>query len=353
MKKAYNEILNEMKNAFYEKSGENVEKYSELETRFKAVASEIFSLYCRGDYILRQAFVQTAEGEYLDRHAALRGITRKSASKAKLMLTFYLNEPSEEMIAIEEGCICACADRPFIQFETTEDGILFPGDTSVTVEAVATESGSSHNVGYNTVTVIVNPPLGVSGVTNDLPFEAGFDDESDGMLRKRILEAYSVPSTGYSLLSIREAVCGVDGVLDCRASFDDGVLTLAVKTVTGVMSTAIRRKIEDRLLAAELFAQNTEIKSATKKSISLKAEVKCSLSEHERIRQQVKDRLSAQVAALRVGELLSLSSAAYSASGIDGVEFCEVNSEDSIGGLILCEADEYLYLDGVEVNFYE
>ena len=100
LKITYDEILNNMKNAFYEKSGENVDLMSDLGARFQAVASELYSLSCYGDYILRQSFPQTASGTELDYHAALRDITRKSASKSSGELTFYVDEPIETELTV-------------------------------------------------------------------------------------------------------------------------------------------------------------------------------------------------------------------------------------------------------------
>lgn len=353
MKKTYDEILSAMKNIFYEKCGESVEKYSELETRLKAVASELFSLYCNSDFVLRQAFPQTAEGEYLDFHAQLRGITRKTPSKAKLSLTFYLNEPSEETIIIEEGCICASEKNPYIQFVTKEDGIIFAGDVNVTVEAEATECGSSHNVNADEVTVIVNPPLGVSGVTNEAPLTLGFDEENDSMLRKRILSAYSVPSTGFSLISLKESVLGLDEIIDCGVSFYDNVLTVAVKTANPYISSSLRRKIEDRLLAGALFGAQLEIISAQRHSVNLTVNVKCSSSDYERIKAQLEEKIKDLSGALRIGEALSLSKTAYSISCVEGVDYCEISCSEAAGSLVLCESDEYLYIDTLEVFCYE
>ena len=44
-----------------------------------ALAAQIYSLYIQADWVARQAFPQTAEGEYLDCHAQLRSLERKGA----------------------------------------------------------------------------------------------------------------------------------------------------------------------------------------------------------------------------------------------------------------------------------
>ena len=353
MNRKYDEILSVMKNTFFESCGESVEEYSELETRFKAVASELFSLYCNSDFVLRQAFPQTAEGAYLDFHAQLRGITRKSPSKAKLMLTFYLNEPSEEATVIDEGCICADSSNPYIQFVTTESAVILPGVLSETVEAEATEAGSSHNVQAGSVTVIVNPPLSVSGVTNEAPFLAGFDEENDSMLRKRILEAYSIPSTGFSLASIKEAILGIDEILDCSVSYSDGTLKAAVKTKNSIISQSLRQKIENRLLCVSLFGADTEIVIAEAKRISLKLDIKCDSTDFERIENEARQIVKDKTASLRTGETLVLNSLAYSLSCIEGTVYCDITCADATGGLVLCESDEYIIVDTVEVACHE
>ena len=350
--KTYDEILTGMKNAFYEISGENVEKYSERDTRFKAVASELFSLSLGSEYNLKQMFPQTAQGEYLDFHAQLRGITRKTKSKARLTLTFYLAEPAENDILIESGCICACENEPYIQFETTEDTVISAGETSAVADAAATEGGSSHNVKEGEVTVIVNPPLGVSGVTNGAPYEYGFDEEYDEALRKRILSAYSIPSTGFSTRSLAEAVCSLDEILDCSVNYDGYSLGVTVKTKDSEISETLAQKIYNLLLAADLFESDINVRIASRRTFGIKLDVN-GRGDRERIEKDIKERVGELTAALSIGESLELSKVAYSLSSIDGVRYCDASSPDSQGRIILCEAYEYLYPGSIEVNFYE
>ena len=353
MKKTYDEILNEMKNEFYDKCGENVEQYSELDLRFKAVASELYSLFCSSEFVLRQAFPQTAQGSYLDFHAQLRGMRRKTAGKAKLNLIFSLNEASESDTIIEEGCICASHDNPYNQFITLDDAYIPSGETSASVEAEAVLSGSIGNVEADTVTVIVNPVLTVAGVTNEAPYELGFDDESDEMLRRRILSAYSVPSTGFSLLSLREAILSIDEILDCSVSNDGDELLVAVKTKNGFLGTRVRQKIEDKLFATDLYSYDKTIVSAQRKSVSFKLDVKCSIGDYDRIEAEIKKNLKSLTSQLCIGECLYFSDIIYRASRVEGVEYCEVVCRDAVEGIILCEADEYICAEEPEVICHE
>ena len=84
-------------------SGAVVVDGGDLSLRLRAVAAELFSLEAQGEFLARQSFPQTATGEYLDRHALLRGLTRGSARKAKGTLRFYLAETAAEAREIPAG----------------------------------------------------------------------------------------------------------------------------------------------------------------------------------------------------------------------------------------------------------
>ena len=353
MKRTYSEILNEMKKEFYVRSGERVEDFSELDNRFKAVASELYSLYCSSEFVLKQAFPQSAEGEYLDFHGELRGIKRKAASKAKLNLTFTLSPEAQGGTVIEEGCICACKDNPYIQFKTTEDAVAFDGETSVTVPAEATVSGSIGNVEADSVTVIVNPVLAAVSVTNEAPFCTGFDEESDSMLRRRIMNSYSIPSSGYSLKSIREAILEIDSITDCCVSNEGGELLIAVKTVDGNLYAPIKEKIKEKLFVADLFNVETVIVAANKLNYSLKVDVKCSLSDYGSIESERVKQIKKYTSQLLIGETLYIRDIVYRICSVDGVDYCEVSCDRADDGAVICQSDEYLLPGSIEVSCHE
>ena len=101
MKSTYNEILQNMKAAYNKELGREIAENSIDEKKLEAIASELYGLSCYGDFILKQAFVQTATGEYLNRHGALRDCKRKLGTKAKGTLTFGINEAIASDIVIE------------------------------------------------------------------------------------------------------------------------------------------------------------------------------------------------------------------------------------------------------------
>ena len=190
-----------METQFYNECGEYVKDYPEVELRFKAVASEIYAAHTAADFALKQAFVQTATGEYLDKHAEMRGITRKGASRATGYLSFFVTQEYEENVDIPEGTICSVKDNPLIQFATNYRAFILPGDTGVTIEASALNEGEEYNVPADSITVMVNPPEYIYSVTNQRAFTGGSDPESDESLRQRIIDSdgsiYYIDGSGY------------------------------------------------------------------------------------------------------------------------------------------------------------
>lgn len=352
MSKAFDEILESMKTEFFERCGKRVDSFGELNARFESVASEIFSLYCRCDFVLKQAFAQSAGGEYLDFHAALRGMTRKRASKAEGSLTFTISQVSERDTEIPEGCLCSLEGKPTIQYVTTEAGVIPAGEESVTVAAQAAECGSEYNVEAGTVTVIVNPPLTVAGVTNSVPFENGFDEESDEKLRKRILSSYSIPQSGFSFKSINEAVMSVEGVTDCNAYISGNRLIVSINA-GGAVTQEIRTAVRNKLYFFDVIGMQSDIVSAAPYDYSLKIDVKCNVSEYTRIGEEVEKCVRKYTQAQRIGENLNLSKISYSVSCIEGVDYCEIASVRALDGVIHCDNNKYLRLNSLEVDCHE
>ena len=92
--KTVEEIYREMLSCFGENTGLEPREGCDLSARLYAVAAQIYSLYIQADWVARQAFPQTAAGEYLDRHAQLRGLKRKPAVAAEGAVRFTAGEIS-------------------------------------------------------------------------------------------------------------------------------------------------------------------------------------------------------------------------------------------------------------------
>lgn len=93
MSEAYSEILERMQTEFEKNAGYVPDDASDISIRMKTLAGEIFSLESSLDFLKRQMFPTTATGEYLDKHAEMRGLKRKPAIKASGKLMFYVERP--------------------------------------------------------------------------------------------------------------------------------------------------------------------------------------------------------------------------------------------------------------------
>ena len=180
------EIYEKMMAVFREKTGMSGEN-TDVSVRLYAAAAELESLYGYCDWAMRQSFPQTATGEYLDLHAALRGLERKTAKKAGGILRFSLAEARSDAVVVAAGTVCTDGMH---RFATLEEGVIPAGALFCDVAAEAESVGSSGNVGAGMVTQMSQAPVGVVDCTNPAAFTGGCDREEDAALRERILESF-------------------------------------------------------------------------------------------------------------------------------------------------------------------
>lgn len=352
MKLTYNKILNNMKNAFYASSQKNVDLQGDLGLRFQAVASELYSIACYGDYILKQAFPQTATKEFLDYHSQLRDMKRKRAQRAYGALTFELAEAQETDVEIPTGTLCSVRDLPYIQFETKNKAVIKAGKLAVSVDAVAVDTGESFNADVNTVCVMVNPPMYVQRVYNSQPFVGGHDDESDEALRKRILSSYSVPQMGVSAQSIKEAILKIDGIWDCFVAKDGSKLKVKYVTADSNLTEEQQIQLRDALMIADLTSTQCEISAAGHKNYSLTAEITLSNSD-ESVKEKIESAIKGYLQSLKIGEFLYFSRLTKYLTAIADVKLCEISSPYATGDFISCPSNNFLKCFNLKVNFYE
>lgn len=344
-----------MKNCFFEKSGENVDLMSDLGARFQTVASELYSLYCYGDFILKQAFPQTASSKHLDYHAMLRDIERKKATKAKGTLTFYLSDPREDNVVVDKGSICSVEGSPYIQFSTDKVAIIKAGEQSVSVSATALETGEAYNAPAESISVMVNPPLYVSSVINENEFVGGYDEECDESLRRRILSSYSVPASGVSIQSMSDVVMKIEDIVDCRIeNAGNRKINVYVKTKDGMLAGALIGKIRNALMITNISACLTSVILAVPDEFDLHIEADVSSGNKNIAEEKIRNAVCNYVNSLRIGENLNLNRVACIVSSADdSIKYCEISSNRAAQSVILCADSSYLKLTQLEVNCYE
>ena len=127
------EIYSQMVQTFQTETGLALAGDGDMAVRLYAAAAQLYALYVQADWVARQCFPQTALGDYLDRHAQLRGLERRAAVAAEGVLRFSVPSAPDTDLSIPEGTVCMTAAQ--VRFETLEAGVLQAGDTSVDVRA--------------------------------------------------------------------------------------------------------------------------------------------------------------------------------------------------------------------------
>lgn len=107
----------------------------------------------------------------------------------------------------------------FLSFETQEQVSTGSGDTSVSVDVIASSPGSEYNVGAGSVTYLPNPPTGVQAVSNPSSITGGVDPESNDELRARAKDAIFQQSGGGT-------TDGIEGFIEQNV---DGVISVSVE----------------------------------------------------------------------------------------------------------------------------
>lgn len=343
-----------MKTAFYNECGKSVREFSQTDMRFKAAASEIFAVSSLGDYIFKQSFPQTAEGESLDRHAAVRDIKRKSADFAKGFLTFRLAEENEKEVVIPKGTVCSEKGLAYVQFSTDEAAVIAPGELEATAPATALRAGGEFNSGAYSVTVMVNPPEYISEVFNESDFIGGCDEECDESLRERILSSYSTKNNGVNASSVRQAILSVEGVLDASVMPDSGRLLVFVRTSNGRVSEKMKDEITQLLGFASLCGVPLSISPASGKAFSVSIEARAlSGFDREALKKEISQRAQRYCKKCKIGENISSSALSIALCTVQGVSHFDISIKADDGGAMVCGSGEYLEPSKITVALYE
>lgn len=346
-----------METEFFDECGEYASDYPDVELRFRAVASEIYAAHTTADFALTQAFAQTATGEYLDMHAAMRSITRKTAAAAKGVLTFSVPQALETDVDIPKGTVCSVKGDPLLQFATDEAAVITAGSLSAQAAATALADGERFNAPAESITVMVNPPEYVSAVTNESAFAGGCDAETDEALRSRLVSSYGAVSNGVNAKSLEEQILTVEGITDARVAMDPllNILTVWLRTQSGEYpETTVTNAISQKLGVLEICGVQYSFAMAQESGFSVYAAVRAqSGADKESLKAEVENAVKQACSAERIGETVDTASIAAAVYAVSGVASAEIAANPSYEGVVACGTGEYLVLEDLQVAVYE
>lgn len=275
--KTVEEIYQSMMEVFYTATGVEGGSTGDLAVRLYAVAAEVYTLYVQADWVRRQCFPQTADGEDLEKHAYLRGLERQSATCAQGSITFGVDVASTTDRSIPAGTVCMTA--ALIRFQTTEDGVLEAGALTVTVGAEAVEAGTSGNVGAGTILSLSEAPVGVGWCTNSQAFVGGSEAETDEELRVRVLDTYQRMPNGANAAFYEQGALSFDEVAAAVAISRPrgvGTVDIIVTTASGIPSDDLLAELTEYFESRREIAVDLQVKAPEVVELDVEVQVEAS-----------------------------------------------------------------------------
>ncbi len=267
-------IYQELLTAFAQRAGFVPEEGCDLSVRLYASAAQLQALEIQADWVLDQSFPQTAQGIYLDRHAAMRGISRIAAVPASGTLRFFVETASAVDLKIPAGTICMNAKET--RFQTTAEGTLPAGELFVDVPASAVEAGKSSNAPAGSVTILTACPVGITRCANPKAFVGGSDAEDDAALRMRVLESYRRLPNGANAAWYERTAMNHASVAAARAvgrARGIGTVDVYVTTDAGIPSAELVRAVGQDLQEKREIAVDVKALAPTASAVNLSVSV--------------------------------------------------------------------------------
>lgn len=204
--------------------------------RAAGMAAAIEGLYQYQAWIARQILPDTADPDWLERHASLHGVTRLAATRATGSITFTGTVGSAIAVGVEAKTLGGVA------YVTTTSGTIGSGG-SLTLAAQASATGLAGNAASATALTLTSAPAGVqSSATLGSAMTGGTDIETDAALLDRLLFKLRNPPQGgaaHDYISWAESIDGVSAAYVYPMRRGEGTVDVAIMTAGGVPSPTL------------------------------------------------------------------------------------------------------------------
>lgn len=332
---SYEEIVENMKEVFYQQAGYSADEASDIGIRIRLLAGEIFNLQTYLDWIKQQAFPQTAQGEYLDYHAQMRGLQRKDAVKAVGSVRFSVEEVSQANIEIPQGTIVSTGGEAPVSFQTTEYACIEAGIKSVDVKAEAVDGGVIGNVIPGKISVIVTMTAENLSVSNPSAFTLGADAEEDETLRQRVVNSMKFIINGTNkeyYASLAKTVNGVECVNVVPYKYGRGSIALYISGKNSTLGSQTVSQVKELLTAQREV--NVTVFVFAAKLCNVVVEVDVTIDdgyEIEEVQNRVNEEISKILDSYNVGQSLNVAVINDVLFHTEGIKDFEVLSEGTSG----------------------
>ena len=320
--KTIDEIYREMLACFGEETGLEPREGTDLSARMYALAAQVYALYVQADWVTRQAFPQTAEGEYLDYHAQLRSLERKPALPAQGTVRFTAGEAAQSDRSIPQGTVCMTAG--LVRFATTQAAVLPAGELTVDVPVQALEPGTAGNVSAQTVVSMAVAPMGIASCTNPQAFAGGADGEGDEELRARILDTFRRLPNGANAAFYEQGALSFDQVAAAAVIPKPrglGSVDVIVSTLAGTPGEELLEQLQDYFEQRREIAVDVQVKAPAPVTVNVAVQVKAKGGwDKTQVLDQVEETLESWFDGKLLGQDVLLARLGSLIYGCDGVE---------------------------------
>ena len=320
--RSIDEIYGEMTAIFEQKTGVALAGDGDMAVRLYAVAAQIYALYVQADWVNRQCFPQSAEGEYLDRHAQLRGLERRAAVAAEGSIRFETDSATQADLTIPAGTVCMTAG--LIRFETTREVTLRAGQTQVDAPAAALEPGAAGNVAAGTIRAMAVAPVGVSRCTNPEGFSGGLDAEDDETLRTRVLETFQRMPNGANAAYYEQSAMSFPQVAAAAVvSRPRGVgsVDVVVATAAGVPDEELLEELQAYFEERREIAVDVLVRAPETENVNVTVQIQTAANrDGETVRQNVEGAIRGWFNGQRLGQNILRAKLGQLIYEVDGVE---------------------------------
>ncbi|ELC4820986.1 baseplate J/gp47 family protein [Salmonella enterica] len=172
--------------------------------------------------VLRNLFLQTAVGPFVDLFAAALKLTRKEATRASGKITFT-KSTSDNSVTVPAGTLIQTEriNGVIYNVATTEQVIIPAGTQSALIDVTATDSGTAFNLAPGYYQILPKAIDGIESVRNgdDWLTTPGADRESDDELKDRCRNQFNLAGSYHTDAVYRSLIAAQAGITIDRIFF--------------------------------------------------------------------------------------------------------------------------------------
>lgn len=284
--------------------------------RASSLAAVAEGLYAHQKWLIKQFFPDTADTEFLEKHAALRGIHRRAATHASGVGAMVFGNAGS---VIEAGKQIMTADGRF--YEVVEQGQI--ADKSALLKVRSLNTGANQNIIQPTKASFMAAPAGVQTECELREVVGGTNDETDASLLERLLNRIRRPPAGGNKYDYKEWALDVDGV---EAAFvyplrrGLGTVDIAITSNNDLPSDETVRRVQAYIDEMRpVTAKGANVVKPTVRRVDFVIQVKLSGAGLNQISEEITTALGEYFAQLLPTEPLILSKCEAVVSNLIGV----------------------------------